>query len=95
MNGVQTCALPISTATAVNQALPEGWIASVDDVGIVRAFSQMLATVTVHLGQPEASSKSYAGCVIVEDDIGQAVVKATLQALNWRLGRLLAARGTP
>jgi hypothetical protein len=28
----------------------------------------------------------------VEDDIGQAVVKATLQALNRRLGRLLAAR---
>jgi diguanylate cyclase (GGDEF)-like protein len=86
-------ALAESTVTAVNQALPEGWIASVDDVGIVRAFSQMLATVTVHLGQPEASSKSYAGCVIVEDDIGQAVVKATLQALNWRLGRLLAGRG--
>jgi len=88
-------ALAESTVTAVNQALPEGWIASVDDVGIVRAFSQMLATVTVHLGQPEASSKSYAGCVIVEDDIGQAVVKATLQALNWRLGRLLTARGRP
>lgn len=87
-------ALAESTVAAVNQTLPEGWIASVDDVGIVRAFSQMLATVTVHLGQPEASSKSYAGCVIVEDDIGQAVVKATLQALNWRLGRLLASRGT-
>jgi hypothetical protein len=29
---------------------------------------------------------------MVEDDIGQAVVKATLQALNRRLGRLLAAR---
>jgi hypothetical protein len=67
----------------------------VDDVGIVPAFSQMLATVTVHLGQAEGSSRHHAGCVVVEDDIGQAVVKATLQALNRRLGRLLTARPGP
>jgi IMP dehydrogenase len=85
-------ALAESTVLAVNQVLPDGWMAAVDDVGIVRAFSQMLATVTVHLGQAEGSSRPYAGCVMVEDDIGQAVVKATLQALNRRLGRLLAAR---
>jgi diguanylate cyclase (GGDEF)-like protein len=85
-------ALAESTVTAVNQALPPGWSAAVDDVGTVRSFAQTLAMVTLRLGQPEGSSTRHAGCVIVDEDIGQAVVKATLQALNRRLGRLLAMR---
>ncbi len=85
-------ALAEATARAVNQALPGGWQAAIDEVGVVRAFSDVLAAVTVHLGHPEGPSDYHAGCVLVEEDIGQAVVKATLQALNRRLGRLLAAR---
>jgi IMP dehydrogenase len=85
-------ALAESTVRAVNQVLPEGWKAAVDEVGLIRAFSDTLATVTVHLGQIEGPSHYHAGCVLVEEDIGQAVVKATLQALNRRLGRLLAER---
>ena len=79
-----------STLQAVNKVLPDGWKATVDDVSIIRTPANNLVTVTVCLGRIEETSDRYAGCALAnDDDVGSAVVRATLQATNRRLGQLL------
>lgn len=81
--------LAYSTVQAVNQVLPDGWRAAVDEVRIVGTATGNLVVVTLYLGSAEGTSDRFAGCALVDSDVGPAVVKATLQAINRRLGFLL------
>jgi len=86
--------LAYATAQAVNRMLPRGWKAAVDEVHIISTSAGSLVAVTVYLGSMQGTPDRYAGCVLVDGDVGPAVVKATLQAINRRLGHLLQARGS-
>ncbi|MGH2403842.1 MAG: CBS domain-containing protein [bacterium] len=81
--------LAYATAQAVNHVLPDAWRAAVDEVHILSTWAGSLVTVTLYLGHVEGPQERCAGCVLVEGDTGPAVVKATLQAINRRLARLL------
>ncbi len=85
--------LAYATVQAVNQILPEGWKAAIDEVRIIPTSAGSLVAVTLYLGSAEGTPDRYAGCVLVDGDVGPAVVKATLQAVNRRLGRLLREGG--
>jgi diguanylate cyclase (GGDEF)-like protein len=78
-----------ATIRAVNQVLPEGWLTQVDEVHVIRTPRVHLAVVTLYLGMPAATAVRAAGCAVAGADAGQAVVRATLDAVNRRLGRLL------
>lgn len=81
--------LAYATVQALNNALPGGLRAAVDEVRIVPTWAGSLVMVTLYLGQVEGTPERCAGCVLVDGDTGPAVVKATLQAINRRLARLL------
>lgn len=81
--------LAYATVQAVNHLLPEGWRASVDEVRIIPTWAGSLVMVTLYLGHEEGTPEHFAGCVLVDGDMGPGVVKATLQAINRRLARLL------
>jgi hypothetical protein len=78
-----------ATVRAVNQVLTDGWIAAVDDVRIIQAQPDTLLIVTVLLGGRDAPAERYTGAGVAGSDLGSAAVKATLQALNRRLGQIL------
>lgn len=78
-----------STVQAVNKTLPPGWIAAVDEVRVIRMPSETLLAATILLGSGEAAPERHTGCAVAGSDPGSAVVKATLQAINRRLSRLL------
>jgi hypothetical protein len=78
-----------ATMHAIRQVLPGGWRTVVDEVRILTIDAVTLVAVTVHLGKNDETSDRYVGSVLAETEIGQAVVKATLQATNRRIGRLL------
>lgn len=80
-----------SAVQAVNQAMFDGWRAVLDDVHIHHAPPNTLLTVTILLGRPPGRIERHAGCVVTGDDLGQAVAKATLHALNRRLALLLGS----
>jgi diguanylate cyclase (GGDEF)-like protein len=79
-----------ATMQAINQVLPDGWRGVVDELRIITADSVTLVAVTVHLGKIDETSDRYVGSVLADTEVGQAVVKATLQATNRRVARLLA-----
>lgn len=79
-----------ATLRAVNRALRDGWMAAVDDVHLVRTPSDTLVTVTVLLGKPGMPPGRHIGSAIAEGDTGTAAARATLHALNRRLGRILS-----
>jgi IMP dehydrogenase len=82
-----------ATMQAINHVLPDGWRGVVDEVRILTTDSVTLVAVTVHLGKNDGTSDRYVGSVLADTDVGQAVVKAMLQATNRRIGRLLAGSG--
>ncbi|MDR7417432.1 MAG: diguanylate cyclase [Armatimonadota bacterium] len=78
-----------ATVRAVNQLLNDGWVAAVDEVRIVQTHPDTLLVVTILLGSPDAPAERYTGASIAGSDLGSAAVKATLQALNRRLGQIV------
>ncbi len=78
-----------ATVRAVNQALPSPWRAVVDQVRLIRAEPTNLAVAEVRLEREGETSDRCSGYVPANADAGQAVVKATLQAVNRRVGRIL------
>ncbi len=81
--------LAYATVQAVNHVLPDGWRAAVDEVRIIPTWAGSLVMVTLYLGHVDGTPERCAGCVLVDGDVGPAVVKATLQAINRRVARLL------
>jgi diguanylate cyclase (GGDEF)-like protein len=85
--------LAYAAVQAVHQILPDGWKAAIGEVRVIPTSAGSLVAVTLYLGSAEGTPDRYAGCVLVDGDVGPAVVKATLQAVNRRLGRLLQRGG--
>jgi len=81
-----------STLAAVNQALPDGWMAAVDDVRLTHASSGAVVTVTVLLRMVGMHPERHVGSAIAGPDPGPAAVRAALQALNRRLGRIFSTQ---
>jgi hypothetical protein len=79
-----------AAVTAMNRALPEPWRVAIDEVRVIRTGLESLAAVTVRLEREGQVVDRRAGYVPADGDVGQAVVKATLQAMNRRLALLLA-----
>ncbi len=75
---------------AINQALPRPWQVVVEDVRLIRAEPVNVAAVTVRLEQDGEVTDRGAGYVPASGGDVQAVVKAALQAINRRVGRILA-----
>jgi diguanylate cyclase (GGDEF)-like protein len=78
-----------ATVRAVNQVLTNGWVAAVDEVRIIQAQPDTLVVVTILLGGTEMPSERHTGASVAGSDLGSSAVKATLQALNRRLGQIL------
>jgi diguanylate cyclase (GGDEF)-like protein len=78
-----------ATVRAVNQVLTNGWVAAVDEVRIIQAQPDTLLVVTILLGGTEMPSERHTGASVAGSDLGSSAVKATLQALNRRLGQIL------
>jgi diguanylate cyclase (GGDEF)-like protein len=78
-----------ATVRAVNQVLTDGWVAAVDEVRIIQAQPDTLLVVTILLGGADVPSERYTGASVAGSDLGSAAVKATLQALNRRLGQII------
>lgn len=79
-----------ATVAAINRALPAPWQVVVEDVLVIRAEPANVAAVTVRLEQAGETTDRCAGYVPARGGDVQAVVKATLQAINRRVGRILA-----
>lgn len=77
-----------ATVKAVNQTLPNGWVAAVDEVRVINVPPDILIVVTVLIGGLEATPERYTGAAAAGSDMGSAAVKATLQAINRRIGHL-------
>jgi diguanylate cyclase (GGDEF)-like protein len=78
-----------ATVQAVSQALPEGWVAAVDEVRLIPSPPDVLVVVTVLLGGAEAPPERYTGAVVTGADHSAAAARAALHALNRRLGQIL------
>jgi IMP dehydrogenase len=78
-----------ATVQAVNQTLPEGWVAAVDEVRVVQSPPDILLVATVLIGASAAVPERHTGAAAAGADMGSAAVKATLQALNRRIGHIL------
>lgn len=85
-----------ATVQAVNHALPDGWKVVLDDVRLIGPPFETLVVVTVYLGRAHTPPERHTGSTrVAAGDIGTAVVGATLDALNRRLGLLLAGAHRP
>jgi len=78
-----------ATVQAINKALPEGWRTAVADVHLYRTPADTEVTVVVDLGFRGGIQDRYAGSVVAQNSLAVAVVKATLKAVNRRLGVLI------
>ncbi|MCL6553310.1 MAG: GGDEF domain-containing protein [Firmicutes bacterium] len=80
-----------ATVQAVNQALPDGCKATLGHVGLFGPPGESLVVVTVYLSRANLPAERLTGGTrVAGGDVGTAVVGATLDALNRRLGLLLA-----
>jgi diguanylate cyclase (GGDEF)-like protein len=78
-----------ATAQAINRALPDGWRCAVAEVQIERSSAGTQVTVVVDLGYIGGMQDRQAGLVLAGQNVTTAVAKATLRAVNRRLGLLL------
>ncbi|MDR7520789.1 MAG: diguanylate cyclase, partial [Armatimonadota bacterium] len=78
-----------ATVAAVNQVLPEGWTAAVDQVRLMQSPPDTFVIVTVLLSNGGMPPERHAGACLVGPDQGAGAVKATLHALNRRLGKII------
>ncbi|MDR7523708.1 MAG: CBS domain-containing protein [Armatimonadota bacterium] len=79
-----------ATLRAVTQALRGGWMAAVDDVYLVRTSAETLVAVTVLLGKAGLPPERHTGTAVADADPGSATARATLHAINRRLGKILS-----
>ncbi|MDQ7841472.1 MAG: CBS domain-containing protein [bacterium] len=89
MGSVPLRLLAESTLAAVNQALRGGWRTAVEEVHALHIPAGTALAVTALLGGPGQPTERLIGCAAAESDLGQGVVRATLLAVNRRLGHLL------
>jgi IMP dehydrogenase len=78
-----------ATVAAVNQVLPDGWTAAVDQARVVQVPPDTFVIVTVLLSNGGMPPERHAGACLVGADQGAGAVKATLHALNRRLGKII------
>ena len=78
-----------ATVQAINKTLPEGWRTAVAGVHLYRTPADTEVTVVVDLGFGGGIQDRYAGSVVAQNSLAAAVVKATLKAVNRRLGVLI------
>ena len=79
--------IAMATLGAVQEFLEDGQAFSLQDIDLVRIGKQEVVVVSVSL-LAHRSEKTLVGCCTVEQDTQQAVVLATLAALNRVLGGL-------
>jgi diguanylate cyclase (GGDEF)-like protein len=77
-----------ATVQAVNQTLPTGWVTAVDEVRVVQSPPETVLVVTVLIGRQDAAPERHTGVAVAGADMASAAVKATLHALNRRIGQL-------
>lgn len=77
---------------ALNQTVAARHLFSLEDVKSVIAGGHEVALVLVALITPRGDEEVLVGASIVDHDPVEAVVRATLQATNRRVGRLFARR---
>jgi hypothetical protein len=83
-------ALSQATLSAVNRLLESGYSFLLEEVGAIDLGPREVVVVTMVLLTPRGNEELLVGAVVNKGDINGAVVKATLDALNRRLGKLVA-----
>ncbi|MDR3602443.1 MAG: hypothetical protein P4L49_18480 [Desulfosporosinus sp.] len=73
-----------ATLKALAPLILDKFLLVTEDVGITHLAKQQIALVTITLIAP-AGEQSLAGCALVRNDDREAVVKATLDAVNRKL----------
>jgi len=81
--------LAAAAVQAINRALAEGWRAAVADVRVIRTATDTQVTAIVDLGFIGGIEDRHAGTVLASHGIATAVVRATLKAVNRRVGLML------
>ncbi len=76
-----------ATLAAVQEFLEDDWVLSLQDIDLVRLGRQEVVVVALSL-LAHRNEKTLVGCCTVEQDTQQAVVLATLAALNRVVGGL-------
>jgi len=76
-----------ATLAAVQEFLEDDWLLSLQDIDLVRLGKQDVVVVALSL-LAHRNEKTLVGCCTVEQDTQQAVVLATLAALNRVVGGL-------
>jgi hypothetical protein len=76
-----------ATLAAVQEFLEDDWVLSLQDIDLVRLGKQEVVVVALSL-LAHRNEKTLVGCCTVEQDTQQAVVLATLAALNRVVGGL-------
>jgi diguanylate cyclase (GGDEF)-like protein len=89
LGNVPLTLLAEATVAAVNQVLPDGWTTAVDQVRLMQAPPDTIVIVTVLLSNGGTPSERHTGACLVGPDQGAGAVKATLHALNRRLGKII------
>jgi hypothetical protein len=76
-----------ATLDAVQEFLEEGWVLGLQDMDLLKLGKQEIVVVALSL-LAHRNEKTLVGCCTVEQDTQQAVVLATLAALNRVVGGL-------
>lgn len=88
-------ALCDATTAALNQALDPGYALAVEDVGVLRLTQREVLVVSLALLNPRGSEEVLIGAVNLKSDSADVAVKATLDAINRRIGRIAVRAGRP
>ncbi|KJR48448.1 hypothetical protein UF75_1114 [Desulfosporosinus sp. I2] len=73
-----------ATLNAINPLTPDTLLFVTDDVGVTQLAKQQIALVSITLIAPPGE-QTLTGCALVRNDDREAVVKATLDAVNRKL----------
>jgi len=88
-------ALAQATLSAVNRTLDSDYSFLLDDVGILELGAREVVVVTTVLLTPRGNEELLVGAVANKGDVSGATVKATLDALNRRLGKVASFARQP
>lgn len=80
-----------AAVAAIRQLLPAGWELAVEQVSRTPLAGGDVLHVLLVLGAPGAGEQLLLGSTITTEDMQEAIVKATLKALNRTLARMPAA----
>jgi len=82
----------MATVEALNEYLDPDYGLTLEDVAIINLGAHEVAVVALSLLTPRRKEETLVGATAVRHDLLETVVKATLDAVNRRLGRLGARR---